>query len=310
MEQLLHYLPSTLVKEIQTIPEDQLQSLEEIRLRCYRPTQLNRGRKSTILKHIFSEEEAIAFFQLITNHSTYAMQEELKKGFVTLANGHRVGLSGQTILERGQVQSLTHVASFNIRIAKQKLGCSRGILPSLYDNDWQSTLIIGAPQSGKTTLIRDIARIISGDDGCLSGQMRKVGIVDERSEIAACSRAIPQMTFGPSVDVLDGCPKAEGIMMMIRSMSPEVIIVDEVGHSNDIQALIEAYHSGVVVIGTVHAKSYEDARNRPSLAPLFLNHTFDRYIELNRSVTGSMDWIVKDKEGKMLKRKQRGYLEK
>lgn len=134
-------------------------------------------------------------------------------------------------------------------------------------------MIIGPPQTGKTTLLRDIARIISTGNDALGLSASKVGIVDERSEIAGCVKGIPQLTFGNRIDVLDACPKAEGMMMMIRSMSPDVLVVDEIGREEDALAIMEAVNAGIKLIMTTHGSSLLEIRKRPSLKK-FLNSGF------------------------------------
>jgi stage III sporulation protein AA len=141
-------------------------------------------------------------------------------------------------------------------------------------------MIIGPPQTGKTTLLRDIARVISTGDQNIRAE--KVGIVDERSEIAGCINGVPQLTFGPRVDILDACPKAEGMMMMIRSMSPDVLIVDEIGRKEDAEAIMEAVNAGIRLIMTTHGSSLQEIRNRPSLKEILEREIFQRFILLNR----------------------------
>ena len=111
---------------------------------------------------------------------------------------------------------------------------------------------------------------------------QKVGIVDERSEIAGSVHGVPQLTFGVRVDVMDACPKAEGMMMMIRSMSPEVLVVDEIGRKEDTEAILEAVHAGISLVMTTHGKSYQDLLKRPTLQPILESKVFDRFIELSR----------------------------
>src|SRR5690606_10491472 len=136
------------------------------------------------------------------------------------------------------------------------------LVPQLFNNSWLHTMIIGPPQTGKTTLLRDIARIISSGDHYGLFPASKVGIVDERSEIAGSVNGIPQMTFGPRLDVLDACPKVEGMMMMIRSMSPDVLIVDEIGRKEDADAIMEAVNAGIKLIMTTHGNSFEEIGKR------------------------------------------------
>lgn len=164
-------------------------------------------------------------------------------------------------------------------------------------------MIIGPPQTGKTTLLRDFARIISG--GGQDGVPYKVGIVDERSEIAGSVNGIPQLTFGPRIDVLDACPKAEGMMMMIRSMSPDVLVVDEIGRKEDSEAIMEAVNAGIKLFMTTHGNSLDEVRKRPSLSPLIEMGIFQRYIELGRLEGPGTILSIKDASGKQMVQKVR-----
>lgn len=250
------------------------------------------------IPYIVTEEDAEQIINKLANFSFYTLEEELKKGYITIPGGHRVGLAGKVILENGLVKAIRNLASFNFRIAREKIGVANPYIPVLYRNRWRHTMIIGAPQSGKTTLLRDIARIISTGDTKRKIPPLKVGIVDERSEIAGCVHGIPQLEFGPRVDILDACPKAEGMMMLIRSMSPDVLIVDEIGSKKDSEAIMEAANAGITLIMTTHGKSYEEIKKRPNLTEILRSRVFENYIELTRRKgPGTIDKIC-DENGK------------
>jgi stage III sporulation protein AA len=233
----------------------------------------------------------MGLLEMLTNHSLYTFEEQLKRGFITIAGGHRVGLSGRTILENGRVKQIRDVSSFNIRIARAVMGVGKPILPFLFDPKALSihhSLVLSSPQQGKTTLIRDLARMISKGEWGLHGSAGsslkgvKVGVIDERSELAACVKGIPRFDLGPRTDVMDGCPKAEGMMMMIRSLSPEVLVVDEIGRPEDADAIHEAMHAGIRVLATAHAGNLSDARRRPVLKELIAEGMFARFVVLGR----------------------------
>ena len=300
-----HLLPAELAEVLSRMPDRLKEEVEEIRIREGRPLEIGMSRGFWFLSPkgvpLSSPEEAYKpstdvcrkMLERVTNHSLYAMEEELRRGYITVAGGHRIGLAGRTVLEGGSVRGIRDIAAFNVRIAREVVGASVGILPKLLDHKRQSllsTLVIAPPQQGKTTLVRDLARAVSsGDWGhpLASGWPgRKVGIVDERSEIAACVRGVPTFNIGPRTDVLDACPKAEGMMMMLRSLSPDILIVDEIGREEDASAILDASHAGVAVIATAHALDLEDARARPVIGKLLDAGAFELCVQLQRDVQG------------------------
>lgn len=302
LKQLLEWLPVSLCDVLERLPEPVRERLEEIRIREGRPLEIGYETRSAFVTPEGAETDdprlawrpdrdvCRALLERITRHSLYAMEEELRLGYITVPGGHRIGLAGRTVLENGAVRRLRDVAGFNVRVARERIGCSAGVLPGILDLAAQTvrhTLIVSPPQQGKTTLLRDLARAVSAGDwrhpAARGWRGRKVGVVDERSEIAACEGGVPTFDLGPRCDVLDACPKAEGVMMLIRSMSPEVVVVDEIGRPEDAAALREALNAGVRVVATAHAAGIDDVLSRPVLRQLAAEGLFHTYVILSRS---------------------------
>ena len=303
--QIENILPPHLRKLVQAIPTHLTMKIEEIRVRLGRPLEvltadhvrylLPNGTLSRYHDAAYCPDatDCEKLLSLISNHSLYALEEELKRGYVTIQGGHRVGLVGRAVVERGEVKHLKAISGFNIRIAREMKGIARKVVPLITDENGKchNTLIISPPQCGKTTLLRDIARCFSyGTEAPTHSS--KVGIVDERSEIAGCVNGVPQHDVGPRTDVLDACPKAEGMMMMIRSMSPEILIVDEIGRPEDVTAIDEAVHAGVQLVTTVHGRDMEEISKRPTLSLILQRSVFSRFIILSkRRGTGTVEGV-------------------
>ena len=305
MESILNFLPKKLADLISKIPPNQKEELEEIRIRINRPIEMTMKGTPRFLSYVIQPEDAFQLMNKISHFSIYTLEEELKQGFITVSGGHRIGLAGRVILEGGKVKAIRDISSFNIRIAREKVGIAEPLIPYIYQGSWMHTMVIGPPQTGKTTLLRDIARIASSGFGAKEIQASKVGIIDERSEIAGCVNGIPQLTFGDRLDVLDACPKAEGMMMMIRSMSPDILVVDEIGRKEDTEAIQEAVHAGITLMMTTHGTSIEEVKNRPSLREILEQHIFHRFVVLSRaSGPGTITQIL-DANGKEMIQKVR-----
>ena len=223
-----------------------------------------------------SDDDVDRTVQLITRASLYAWEEELARGYCTLPGGHRVGFAGRAVVREGRVASQTAFSSLCLRVGRALPGVADGLLPALLapGGRVRSALLFGPPGCGKTTLLRDLARQISSGRPDLGLPGRRVGICDERSEIAASTAGRPHFDLGPRCDVLDGCPKAQGLLLLLRALGPEVLVTDEVGGAADAEALEDAARAGVAVLATAHAGSAADLERRPSLRALVSGGAF------------------------------------
>ncbi|WMI80167.1 stage III sporulation protein AA [Anaerotignum sp. MB30-C6] len=241
------------LKEENFLKEEQIQ---EIRLRALKPLFVKTNKNKYFIADgyenwIVTNRQIKEAVERLGGYSLYAFEEELKQGYLTVSGGHRVGFCGRAVLEHGKVKTLRQVSSLNIRIAGEIIGCGEQWLPYLFENNSLChTLIVSPPGCGKTTLLRDIIRCLSYGLHCKESY--NVGVVDERGEIAAMKDGVPQMDVGPCTDVQENCPKAEGMRFLLRSMTPDVIAVDELGKEADFYGVEELLHAGVTLISTVH----------------------------------------------------------
>ena len=289
---ILPYLPQSLRTIFNKIERAKLDSFEEIRLRAQKPLMVFFSTSDWFVSadgglsrssngaYVVSQQDVFKIIELMSDNSVYAFQEVITSGYLTLKGGHRVGLSGRVIVQDSRIKNIKDFNSINIRIAKEITGCASGLerYVKKSSSEIYNTLIIGPPQCGKTTIIRDLCRLLS------NGGM-KVGIVDERSEIAACNKGIPQNDIGVRTDVMDGCPKILGMEMLLRSMSPSVIVTDEIGARGDKEAILKVLNSGVKVITTAHGYNITELKMREELLQLIKSGAFERYIVLS-SVNG------------------------
>lgn len=279
-----------------------LETLQELRLKVNKPLMLQMGNNEVITKYIVTVQDIKLILQHISNYSIYAYEEEIKQGYLTIKGGHRVGLCGSCVVEDNKIKTIKNLGSLNVRISNEVTGCSDNLIPFiLNNNNVLNTIIISPPRCGKTTLLRDIARNLSDGIKDLQLQGKKVCIIDERSEISACYNAVPQMNVGLRTDVLDNCPKAEGIMMAIRSMSPEIIICDEIGTYKDMESILMALNSGVSLITTIHGHDIEDLYSRAVFKEIIENQVFRRAVILSaRKGAGTIEYIYDfDKKDKL-----------
>ncbi len=305
--EILPFLIPSIREVIQKIYADDLNNMEEIRLRAGKPlmvfykkndwfvTRNGQLTRSFSEAYLVDQREIVKTLELMSENSIYAFQDEIKSGYITLRGGHRIGLSGKVVLQEGKIRNIKDFNGLNIRIAKEVKGCAKNIIKYIIKNnsDIYNTLIIGPPQCGKTTMLRDLSRILSNGEPEYDFNGMKVGIVDERSEIAACCKGVPQNDVGYRTDVLDGCPKVLGMEMLLRSMSPGIIITDEIGTHGDREAILKVLNSGIKIIASAHGYNITELKMRDELLSLIKSGAFERYIVLSsRSGPGTLEEVV------------------
>lgn len=231
--------------------------------------------------YIVDRRDVKETLEYLSSYSLYAYEEELRQGFFTIRGGHRVGLAGKAVLEDGKIRTVRSISFLNIRLAHQIRGCAEPVFPCLYEGERiLNTLVVSPPGCGKTTLLRDMIRMVSEGAGGRRGV--STGVADERSELAACYQGIPQNDLGSRTDVFDNCPKAAGLMMLIRTMAPRVVAADEIGGKEDLDAVRYAGSCGCAVFASAHGASLEELRSKPCFLPLMEEGFFERYILLEK----------------------------
>lgn len=291
MKKIIEYFPDKLQNILIEKIKANEDKLEEIRIRNQRPIILKFNSEEVVVEYIVNSEEIKSILQLICENSIYSYQKQISSGFITLQGGHRVGLVGSCVIENNKIININYINSFNFRIARQVIDCSNDILKHILDiekNSVFNTLIISPPGCGKTTLIRDIARQVSSGNSEYNFKGITVGIVDERSEIASLYKGVTQNDVGIRTDVIENVSKSIGIKILVRSMAPKVIIADEIGIYEDIDAINYALCSGCKGIFTAHGSSLEDIYKNPVLKKLIDAHVFQRLIFLDENKRGKV----------------------
>lgn len=290
-EKILNKLPDGMKNRLLSLTEHIIDNFEEIRIKAgYDTIIISEGKERAL-----NDSEQVTpqileeILERLLDYSYYAYEDELSNGYITIEGGHRVGICGRVTLKDGNVHLIKDISSLNIRKSREIIGAADKIMDIVLDRHSgkiSNTLIVSPPKCGKTTLIRDISRSLS-----MSGY--RVSICDERSEIAGCYDGKPNYDLGSRTDILDGCPKAQGIKMLIRSMSPDVIVTDEIGKPEDMKAIEEALCAGVKIITTIHGGNYDEVI-RSEAGKLIENSVFDALIFLDSDpVTGTIKRIMK-----------------
>lgn len=274
--EILEYFPIEIGQLIQNnINEFELKELEEIRIRVSKPIILKLTNKEKIINYKVNSQEILKILENITENSLYSYQKQICSGYISLKGGHRVGITGNVVMENEKVININYIYSFNFRVTKQVLGAANCIKEKVIENNnVYNTLIVSPPGAGKTTILRDLIRQISDS--------KTIGVVDERGEIAAMYKNEPQNDIGLKVDILSNVRKDIGIRMLVRSMAPDIICADEIGTKDDVEAIKYAVTSGVKGIFTAHGNNIESIKNSPILKELLEMRLIDKLIFLDK----------------------------
>ena len=281
-EQAAELLPPRLRRLALEIPDAQKARAEELRLRVGLPLTVRCGEGETAVavdrEALVTAEDLERMIAGVTEFSRYASAEALRQGYLTVRGGFRLGVCGTAVLRDGAVCGMKDFSGLALRIARERVGLGIDLAPKLFDERGQlrGTLILSPPGGGKTTLLRDLIRCLSLGDK--EHQALRMAVIDERSEIAMSYRGRVQTELGNHTDVLDGCPKALGIPMVLRAMAPQAIAVDEIATAEDIAAVTLATNCGVTILATLHAASVHDLSAKPLWREVLASGVFSRAV--------------------------------
>lgn len=293
----ISYLPPDLRKVFKNISPYDRAEIQEIRIRSGQYLHVTiRGKEYCVTRNggisdnlstgIYIEHDLIDdIFSSVCEYSVHSHEETLLSGFITIDGGSRVGFGSSANQKNGQTSSVRFINSINIRIAKQIVGCADLIYESILLHGIKNVLIAGAPSSGKTTILRDLCRIL--------GNEYRISLIDERSEIACCRYGVPENDVGIMTDILDNYRRSDGIEIALRSLSPQIIVCDEISNQKDSEAISNVSGCGVSVIASVHSPSFDDLKKNKIIYKLVKQKVFDYVIFLKSGCeTGKINDII------------------
>ena len=296
LDQAAGLLPTPLRQRVQALPRERRAQAEELRLRRGRPLFVLTPQGEEPLEDTsVTGRDLETVLELASASSVHTVMEQIKNGFVAVEGGHRLGLCGAGVMEGGRLVNVRELSSLSLRVAREFKGLSKEVLPKLWGvHGLESTLILSPPGGGKTTLLRDLIRAISSGEGC---PPRRVGVADERGELAAVAGGTPTLDVGPRTDVMSGCPKEVGLMTLLRGMNPQVLAVDEVTAAEDVAAMSQAAGCGVTLLATANGGTLADLDRRPLYRELMAQGVFGRLV-LIRGTGRERRYTVTDGEGR------------
>ncbi len=262
MESVLRLLPSHV--RFAALASPYLAQIEEFKLRAGQAVSIVVGNSEYWLptERKLTTQDLSQVLEVATQGSVHTALDSIRQGFVTVQGGHRLGLGGTAATRDGDILLIRDVSSITIRVARDFPNTSAAFFDKLWQGqELQHTIILSPPGAGKTTVLRDIICKIS--DGTQTHPHLRVSIADERGELAASYHGLPQLAIGSHTDVLENCPKAQAVLMLLRAHGPQVIAVDEITSPCDVDAIRMASHCGVTLLATAHGNSISDLDNRP-----------------------------------------------
>ena len=264
-----------------TISLERQAQAEELRLRAGRPMSVVlSGEEYSLGGGPVENRELDQVVEIASRASLHAVLDQIRRGYLTMAGGHRIGLCGTAVMREGTIHSLSRISSLNIRVARQIQGAADPVMTAVCPGGrLTSTLILAPPGLGKTTLLRDVIRQVSDGQSCTP---LRVAVADERGEVAGLYQGRAQLDVGSRTDVLEGCPKAQGLMLLLRAMNPQVLAVDEITAPEDVAALRAAVGCGAVLLATAHGEGRQDLERRPLYLPLLEEHLFQRLVRIRQ----------------------------
>ncbi len=286
IDDILRYFPNRTYQIFSNLFQENVKlidEVQEIRIRANRPIILKLRERDLMLQYDIQQNEILQIVERICENSIYAYKNQICEGFITVRGGHRIGITGSCVIENGKIINVKYISSLNFRIAREVLNCSTRILREVIDVENKTifnTIIVAPPGKGKTTVLRDLIRRLSNGIDEINFRGKVCGVVDERGEIAAMYKGVPQNDVGIRTDIIENVDKYKGIHMLIRTMAPEIVACDEIGSKQDVDAIHYALFSGVKGIFTMHGRNIDDIKNNKQVYELVENREIQKVIFL------------------------------